>query len=618
MADVKPLRLKTQRVASKVEIAQHSPIAQVCVDTGIFHLQNQFDYLIPETISEQLVPGVLVKVPFGASQQLGYVVSRGSGEIAQSKLKTITKLVSPIPLFTEELLENIDAVCERYACKPWDLVKSAIPPRVGAVEKAFLERAPKEVAPTSFALKHRLLIVNSLFELRNEIEVLLKSLNKSEQLLVLLPDERDLAQLLSLIFTEQPLVLSSTLEKSERYENYLKARFDHPKLIFGNRSAVFTPLAPNSKILIFNDGDESMYERRHPGWNVRDVALLRSSDFSIIFAGASPSLEVARLAKLGWIETSAKRSIATKNRSKFVFSDSRESDIAVIKAGIKEGNVLVSMAETGYVNAIACQKCRNQAKCDCGGKLYIPTKSSVPICTLCESKFASWKCTWCSGDQMRAISRGSSRYVEEISKAVPGVRVLLSKGGSRIDILPKTAENLLVISSYGCEPIGQYSAVVLHSLENLTNRIELRSLENIRRILFENIGKVSVQNSASVFVDLLTANPISQGLIRNDAISLCELELEDRKSSGLPPFTRVATISGESAAIRALANQLNDNELFTGTSGLTSNATGQSKLVLRAPIDKSEQFSLFFRDLARYRSLKGLTPLSIRIDPFSI
>ena len=620
MAEIKPLRLKAQRVTGKVQIAQSSPVVQVCVDTGVFHLQNNFDYLVPESISSKTLPGVLVKVPFGNSEVLGYVVSRTAGEFEPTKLKPITKLVSSVPLLSEELISIITDTCERYACKPWDLVASAIPPRVALTEKNFVDREPEQIVNKTLRLAHELRIVSNVFALRDQIEDLLRNLDGSEQLLVVVPDERDLNQITNFKYSQNPLVLSSTLEKSERYGNYLRARFDFPKLIFGNRSAIFTPLQPNSKILIFNDGDESMYERRFPGWNVRDVALLRSGDFSLVFAGSSPSLEIARLCELGWIKNRNLRAGSNKDRIEFTFADSRESEISIIKRGLKAGNVLVSMAETGYVNAIACQKCRNQAKCVCGGKLYIPNKASVPICHLCEMKFANWKCSWCSGETIRAISRGSARYLEEISKALPGARVMLSKGGSRIDVLPDVSENILVISTYGCEPAGEYSAVVLRSLENLTNRIDLRSLESIRRIILENLGKISTKNGGLAFIDLQSSNPISQGLLRGDALALCDVEILERRSSKLPPFTRLATITGESAAIRLLATQVEQNELFSSVSVISKlpASNEQSKLVLRADIEKSEKFSLFLRDLARYRSLKGLIPLSIRIDPYSI
>jgi primosomal protein N' len=109
-------------------------------------------------------------------------------------------------------------------------------------------------------------------------------------------------------------------------------------------------------------------------------------------------------------------------------------------------------------------------------------------------------------------------------------------------------------------------------------------------------------------------------------MGLSNLEMVERKSSNLPPFTRVATITGEGAAIRVLANQIKENDLFasvsvisnTSASGASGKSINSSKLILRASIENSSQFSEFLRDLARYRSLKGLSPLSIRIDPYSI
>jgi primosomal protein N' (replication factor Y) len=295
----------------------------------------------------------------------------------------------------------------------------------------------------------------------------------------------------------------------------------------------------------------------------------------------------------------------------------------VIKKGLKFGSVLVVMAETGYVSAMACQKCRNQARCICGGKLYIPSKTSHPKCFLCDSDFKDWECTWCNGKNIRAISKGSARYAEEIGKAVPGTRVLISKGASRLDVLPDGSENVLVIASYGCAPLGAYTSIVLKSLENLTNRVDLRSLEFARRVIFENINRLSVSEGSAIHLDISSSNPISQGVLRNDAYRLCLDEIEERKSSNLPPFTRLATLVGESSAIRALARNLEDNPIFAAVSVINNSlekgaANQTSKLVLRSEIARSEEFSEFFRDLSRYRGIKALSPLQLRMDPFSI
>jgi hypothetical protein len=80
---------------------------------------------------------------------------------------------------------------------------------------------------------------------------------------------------------------------------------------------------------------------------------------------------------------------------------------------------------------------------------------------------------------------------------------------------------------------------------------------------------------------------------------------------------------GESAAIRTLARSLEENELFTAISVIGNPlekglANQTSKLVLRSEIARSEEFSEFFRDLSRYRGIKALSPLQLRMDPFSI
>ena len=378
--------------------------------------------------------------------------------------------------------------------------------------------------------------------------------------------------------------------------------------------------------MIYNDGDESLYERRFPSWNVRDIAMLRSGEFSLHFVGASPSLEIVRLVELGWIKKSKENlngQAALIKKTVVHCSDSSVSDISLIKTGLKLGNVLVVMAETGYVNAIACQKCRNQARCECGGKIYLPSKGSELTCAICEKLQKDFVCDWCGGQTIRSISKGSSRFAEEIAKAVPGFRVLLSKGGSRIDSLPKSSENLLVVASYGCEPVGEYSAIVLKSLENLCNRVDLRSMESARRLIFENRSRLSFKDEGKMYLELASDNPIAQGVIRNDSYGLALSEIAERKALNLPPFCRIATLTGESSAIRRLAQTLEDNDLFSAIA-IQENFRekfgnqNESKLILRSEISRSAEFSEFFRDLARYRGIKALTPLQLKVDPFVI
>ena len=82
-------------------------------------------------------------------------------------------------------------------------------------------------------------------DLPRTINQILGKLRLDEQLLVIVPDERDIKQLLTFDFDVEPVLLTSDSSKSDRYRNYLKARFLQSKLIVGNRGSIFTPLAPN-------------------------------------------------------------------------------------------------------------------------------------------------------------------------------------------------------------------------------------------------------------------------------------------------------------------------------------------------------------------------------------
>ena len=615
MAIVKPLRLKVQKAPSKNIVSADFGVAKVLVDSGLFHLSGSYDYLVPAEFDATAKPGSLVEVPFGAKICQGYILSRHQESEVTGKMKFIAKVLSPIPSFNEELHQLLTDVAKFFACGIWEIIRSAIPPRVAKVENEFADRSPVESMPKEIRNGAVSMLKVGADDL---VKLILKSeelVSKGSQILVIVPDEREVEFLRSSLKNLRSVIfLTSQLDKSDRYRNFLSAVFDRPKLIIGTRSAIFTPLQNGSRIIIFSDGDESMYEKRAPGWNVRDVALMRAETNEVIFLAASPSLEVALLV--------AQVSDIPAPRRIFHFEGSRKSDIAIVKDGLKKGSVLVVLPQPGYVNTFSCQKCRNIAVCECGGRLEVTSAKNSPICVLCAKVYSNWACTYCYGEVKRIVAKGSDRYAEELTKAVPGYQVLISKGSSRIDVLPDGSTNqLLVIATYGCEPIGNYQALVLHSLENLTNRTNLRSSEEARSRIFDDISLVAPEGE--VHLSLMPDHPISRSLVADLArapYSLARAEILERGAANLPPVILLACVGGASAEISQLARQIEDVDTFSSVVVLPDKSTSESmaKLIVRSNGDNQLVFSKFFEDLARYRSLKGLRPFNIRIQPYSI
>ncbi len=64
-----------ERKAEPVPAAE-LPVARVAVDVALPHLDRFFDYLVPEHLAEQAVPGCRVKVRFSGRLTAGFLIER--------------------------------------------------------------------------------------------------------------------------------------------------------------------------------------------------------------------------------------------------------------------------------------------------------------------------------------------------------------------------------------------------------------------------------------------------------------------------------------------------------------------------------------------------------------
>jgi primosomal protein N' (replication factor Y) (superfamily II helicase) len=112
------------------------PIAHVLLDSGVPHLDREFDYLVPRALDAEARPGVRVRVRFGHQDILGWLMSRGEEPSTGAKLLPLRAVVSAEPVLTPEIRDLARRVADRYAGTVADVLRSAVPPRVAKVEKA--------------------------------------------------------------------------------------------------------------------------------------------------------------------------------------------------------------------------------------------------------------------------------------------------------------------------------------------------------------------------------------------------------------------------------------------------------------------------------------------------
>lgn len=606
-------------------IASVLPFARVQVDTGVFHLDQLYDYQIPEALSPIIQVGVRVQLPFGNRETEGIVVERVATPERAGELKAITKVLSSSPVATMTSINLIQEVARNFACNPWDVIRSAIPPRVASVDKG-----------ATSGLFHNPIVSKGSAEFhtfRPFVQAHLQTAQlavanlKHGSTLIIAPDEKDVDLIADTLVTldVEVLKLTSSMPRSDRYRNFLESMHGTNRVVVGTRSAIYAPVSNLATIIVHKESAYEHYEIRTPGWNVRAVATMRAriEQVQLYLLGFSPSLEVAQLIDDREIRfVNHKESINVK-----AFSPSEGALLpgrifGEIKKALAAGPVLFIAPRKGYGNALLCSHCRNIALCQCGGRLAVNAKGIAPSCVHCGKAFVSWKCSFCNRDKQYLAARGIERASEEISRAFPGYPVIISAGDVIKDEVP--SQPSLVLATPGAVPQvkGGYSAVVILDGMRFFSHTDLRSQERARELFAETASLIS-SNGALLFI-IDDAHPIVAAISRWNIAPLIKRELGQYSELELPPSVTSCVLLMEKAIsaqfVSGLRKAVSEQRLPSTTRiyGPTDISKGLVKIVLHVAKSDRKELIDVVHELQRRRSIVKKDLFTLRVDPYSL
>ncbi len=591
-------------------VSERLPVARVAVDISLAHLDRPFDYLVPASLDETAVPGCRVRVRFAGQLVDGYLLQRIETSEHQGKLARLERVTSPEPVLTPEIFGLARTVADRYAGTLADVLRLAIPPRHATAERE-ASRAPEgpsrgpeasgKVAPGSWArYPAGPAFLAGLAEARPvraawsalpgpewpaEIAIAAATTAAAGRgVVIVVPDARDLDRVdAALTAVAEPglghVCLTADLGPAERYRRWLAVRRGLVHVVAGTRAAMFAPVADLGLVVLWDDGDDLHAEPRAPYPNAREVLALRAhrAGAAALIGGFARTAELTQLVAGGWARPLAGGPQALRQAAPRVRAAPDEAELArdaaamtarlpslalrTARTGLSDGPVLVQVPRRGYLAAIACGRCRAQARCGtCGGPLEIGGSRETPGCRWCGALAADWTCARCGSGQLRALVTGAARTAEELGRAFPGVPVRSSGGQHVLAAVP--AEPALVIATPGAEPVAPegYAAALLLDGWALLGRPSLRAAEEaLRRWL--NAAAL-VRPAAPVVVLAEATLPAVQALIRWDPVTFSERELAERTELGFPPAVRMASVTGTPEAVAD----------FVGAAGLPARA----------------------------------------------
>ena len=536
------------------------PVARVLIDSALPQLDRLFDYEVPERLDAIAVPGVRVKVPLRSAGRIaeGYLVERAATSEAKGELARLEEVVSEARVLTPEVRTLTRRLADRAAGSANDLLRLAIPRRQVRVEKAWLANGPAEPIPlpapvraegyadglTDAAGRGARIALHAVPRLVQAGEtwighwaatlaaLAVTTLASGRSAILVVPDYRDQEQLeialAALLPAGHVQRMDARQSNPDRYRAFLACLEGAPRIVIGNRSAVYAPVHELGLIALWDDGDPLHAEPLSPGVHARDAALVRQeqSGCALVIAGHTRSTEVQRLVELGWFEAheperhAAPRVIPTAeqdNGGERMAAVARIPSSAwrIARDALEHGPVLVQVARPGNSAAAA--------------------RLGEPV----------------------VVTVDAGRTAEDLGRAFPGTRVVVADGErpvQRVDARPA-----LIIATRGAEPIadGGYRAVLLLDGPRMLSRESLRVAEDCLR-WWSNAVALAAVGATTVLVGVGGAP--ARALVTWRQELLAAAELEDRRRLRFPPAVRTAVVTSDLPTVREALQGIDELE----------------------------------------------------------
>ncbi|WP_029521184.1 hypothetical protein [Persephonella sp. IF05-L8] len=527
------------------------------------------DYIqILKNISEYYVSPIGITTYYAMPEGLRWKLNRKTGNwikgISEEKIyRPAVVTLSDIPRLSEKARKLLEFILEKgevdknqikEAGFSLNTLKTLI--KKGLIqEERFIFREEKsvkqpEIKYQSINLKSGIYLYKNQIaqnRLKQYIKLGLSAIKNGESLLIILPNIATIQKIypeFKKIFGERIFVYHDAIPEKEKIKIWFSLKETSKKIVLGTYSALFIPIK-NLKTLIIEEEYSQAYKAdRSPRFDARRVAFeifKVKKDIFLIYASTVPSVE-----SIYMLYTKKAKSLSRKDIFKdfnkkpeitlkgFSYKELKKELTKVIKP--EEKNLII-VNRKGYASFLYCPVCEEEIKCercDIPLKIHSTAEQKYLQCEICEKKYPYIKtCPECE-HKLEEIGFG----IEKVEK------ILREKFGDNVSIDPEKNASITITTSVNSRDFifGIYDRVINIYPDFFLNIPDFRGEESF----FRSIALPYFKASSKYIIFTNHPEHIAfQSLDKRDFSIFYRYELENRKLTGMPPYSKLILLTFE-------------------------------------------------------------------------
>lgn len=543
---------------------------------------NSFSYKIPAELSGQIKVGQIVEIYLRNKKTSGIITEIKNEKTLQQaqgrpkfKLKEINKILFSEPLITKNQLELIEKISKDLGISAGILAKSMIPEIPKRLQKNAnterTEKTQKTLKKKNIQSSHKSsgssVLARKLFYYSKQeqaIKLIKKSINKSGQTLILVPEKiliDKLANKLNLK-SDKYFACHSEIAQTKFFQNYLEILSGRNKIIIGTKISVLLPFANLSQIFIWDEHDWNHKQSDiNPRFDAREIVdwLAQKNNCNLTLFSPAPSIENYNQSKSQKVKKLKSNNLIKiinlqqeKLKGNYTFlSDELIHNISANLQANKKTFILHN--RKGTANYIFCKDCNYIFKCpECDITLTYHSTDNLLHCSHCNLiREIDPFCPKCNSPKIEFKSQGIEKIVKAIKKEFPNIKIQeylpTGQAGKNIKIKINSDTQVIISTQLALNKLNfaDFNLIAFTNFDQLLNHSNFRASEKAYQLFY----KIKSETSADFLIQTSSPNNfVVSSILQNTPEIFYSQELINRQNFNYPPFVKLIKITHQNTS----------------------------------------------------------------------